>query len=73
MSAVRVLSERLGPIYRIPTHSVVARRGPSRSRSDMVEIDWQGERFAVFATDLDARTAPLDQPKPMLLRMLHLA
>jgi hypothetical protein len=38
----------------------------------MVEIDWQGELFAVFSADLDARTTPFG-PSPKLLRMLRLA
>ena len=44
----------VGPLYRIPAHSQVRRVRPSQM-AGMVEIDWQGEGYAVFEEDLRVR------------------
>ncbi|HZT38526.1 MAG TPA: hypothetical protein VFA28_11545 [Bryobacteraceae bacterium] len=44
-----------GALYRIPAHSAVRCLRPSKM-SGMVEIEWQGETYAVFEQDLEARS-----------------
>ena len=41
-------------LFRIPSHSLLTLLGPHR-RAGMVEVDWQGGHYAVFAIDLEER------------------
>jgi hypothetical protein len=46
-----------GPLFRIPPRSSVRVRRAS-AMPNMIEIEWQGEAYAVFEIDLNERTAP---------------
>jgi hypothetical protein len=46
-----------GPLFRIPPRSSVRVRRASMM-PNMVEIEWQGESYAVFEVDLHERTTP---------------
>lgn len=61
LHAVRVAQSdtRTGPIEQIPRHARVYPCGLS-DMANMVEIVWQGERYAVFEVDLRDRTAPVE-------------
>jgi hypothetical protein len=48
-----------GPIEYIPRHARIYPCGLS-AIANMVEIVWQGERYAVFEVDLRDRTAPVE-------------
>jgi hypothetical protein len=41
-------------LFRIPSHSMLTVLGPHQ-RAGMVEVDWQGGHYAVFAIDLEER------------------
>ena len=45
---------RAGILFRIPSHSMLTVLGPHQ-RAGMVEVDWQGGHYAVFAIDLEER------------------
>jgi hypothetical protein len=42
-------------LFRIPSHSMLTVLGPHQ-RDGMVEVEWQGGLYAVFATDLEERS-----------------
>jgi hypothetical protein len=56
---VRRMGDANGAIKQIPKDARVYPCGYSRL-ANMVEIVWQGERYAVFEVDLRDRTAPLE-------------
>ena len=45
----------LGPVYRIPEHSMIRPLRPSM-RDGMVVVEWQGEHYEVFEEDLVMRS-----------------
>jgi hypothetical protein len=55
----------VGALYRIPAFSRI-RRGRPSMMSGMVEIEWQGESYAVFEQDLDTRACrPGEEIQPL--------
>ena len=55
----------VGALYRIPAFSRIRRIRPS-VMSGMVEIEWQGESYAVFEQDLDTRACrPGEERQPL--------
>jgi hypothetical protein len=70
--AVRIQNGTPGLITRIPRHSTVRSIGNSRL-SEMIEIEWQGERFAVFDVDLEARCVQADPGRPMPMGQVRIA
>jgi hypothetical protein len=55
----------IGALYRIPVSSRI-RRVRASMMSGMVEIEWQGESYAVFEQDLDTRTCrPGEEIRPL--------
>ena len=49
-----------GPIEFIPRHARIYPCGLS-AIANMVEVVWQGERYAVFEVDLRDRTTPIER------------
>jgi len=55
----------IGALYRIPVSSRI-RRVRASMMSGMVEIEWQGESYAVFEQDLDTRACrPGEEIQPL--------
>jgi hypothetical protein len=46
---------RAGEMALLPAKAVIEIRGPSGIGTDMVEVTWQHQRFAVFEQDLVVR------------------
>ena len=59
VAAVTVSDEEgpVGPIREIPSDAEVQLFGPS-ALPGMVDISWNGQKYAVFAVDLEQRTSP---------------
>jgi hypothetical protein len=70
--AVRIQDGTTGLITRIPRHSTIRSIGISRL-PQMVEIEWQGERFAVFDVDLQSRCTGADPGRPLPMGQVRIA
>lgn len=64
-----VNGSQAGAITRIPRHSVLRLLGNS-ALPRMVDLEWQGERYAAFASDLEERCELEDDRPPSVRRFL---
>ena len=56
-----------GPITRIPRHAILRMLGTSAIPS-MVDLEWQGERYAAFAADIEERCQVDENDRPAGVR-----
>jgi hypothetical protein len=55
---VKIESEQIGPVFRIPALSKVLPLGMCPEMPALIEIEWRRETYAVFPEDLTTRSEP---------------